>query len=95
MVTVTAAVPETPSAVAVMVVVPAACAVKTPVASMVPTVSSLLAQATPTPVMGLSSWSRTAAWNARDSPISRVTLAGLTSMVVTTGSIGSTDASGS
>ena len=56
-VTVTVAVAEIPPAVAVMVAEPAAFAVKSPPASMVPTAPSLHVQVAGTPFMGLSNWS--------------------------------------
>ena len=87
-VTVTAAVPVTLSADAVTVVLPVARAVKSPVASTVPTVSLLLVQANVTLVITLPSWSFAVAANCRVAPTATSAVAGVTSIAVSTGSVG-------
>ncbi len=79
--TVTAALPVTPPAVAVTSAVPSANAVKSPFSSTVPTVSLLLVHATETPVMALPNWSRAVAENCSVPLISRVAVAGVTVML--------------
>ena len=84
--TVTSAVPVTPSAVAVMVVVPASRAMKCPSASMVPTVSSQVAQAISTSGMTLPYWSKAVAANVSSSPAFMVIAGGETAIRERTGS---------
>ena len=87
--TVTAAVPETEPAVAVIVVAPFAKAVTSPEASTAATEASLLAHATEAPVIASRSWSRTSAVSRAVSPRA-VSAAepGLTVTVVATGAGG-------
>nr|WP_062265741.1 hypothetical protein [Methanoculleus bourgensis] len=83
--TVACAVPVTPSAAAVTVVVPPARAVKNPVEFTVPTVSLLLDQVNVTPVISLSSWSFAVAVNCCVAPAARFAVAGETSIAVRMG----------
>ncbi len=83
--TVTCAVPFTPSAAAVTVVVPSASVVKNPVSFTVPTVSLLLDQSKETPEISLPAESFAVALNCRVPPIARFTVSGDTSMVVRAG----------
>ena len=88
-ITVTAAVPEAPPAVAVIVAVPLATAVTSPDASTVATEGSLLAHATAAPAITCPFWSRTSAVNCAVSPKAvSVAEPGLTVTVVATGAGG-------
>ncbi|KAF5036330.1 hypothetical protein DSECCO2_576170 [anaerobic digester metagenome] len=88
-VTVTVAPAEMVPAVAVTIAVPAARAVKSPLASMVPTVALPLSQATSTPVMTLPNWSRTVASNATVLLTVTVGVSGVMVISVATGPPGS------
>ena len=85
--TVTVASPVMFSAVAVMVVVPSATALKSPSASMVPTAGSLLVQAISMPENSLPNWSRAVAVNAAVSLETRVISDGVTAMLARAGSL--------